>query len=996
MFFKLIAAGRSPLGTVDRARTSGRQRALAPTVGGTSTEPPRHRHTPEAREGSSPVVTSALRRRPPLAIQRLLSGMGIAADDVLLSTPTDINSAGQYCEPWLVVTDERAIVFSEGESPRVTCDIRLTEASEFRCEGVIGAGLLQARVNGVFIDLIRYSNALGDRFAKVCRKLERKRHGEPLVVDAEDNVDARRCKTCNLMLDFAGETCPRCVNKGAVLARMWTLMLPYKKPAAAMLALLVFGVGLDLISPRLTQQLIDHVLPPGAGTYAQRLHGLLSIVLILAGVQVARMGVNIINGRLSSRVGTAITFDMRSRLVKHLQQLSVSYYDRQQVGSLVARVAYDTEALSGFVSQLTGGFVFQLIMVVLAAAMMFSLDVRLSLYTLIPAPLVIAGSVVFWRFIYPRYYRLWDASGKQAGMLSGILSGVRVVKSFGQETRETERFDAASNYLTDSRRKLDTSMSTFNPIMGLVFQLGGWIVWYVGGRDVLGGHMSLGGLMAFFGYLGMFYSPLGALTQFTNWLTSFVTQAHRIFEILDAPVQIAEAEQPVIRKVDGQITFDKVTFGYNRHHQVLKDIDVAIAPGEMIGVVGRSGSGKSTLVNLICRFYDANEGAVRIDGIDVRDYAKENLRSQIGVVLQEPFLFRGSILENITYGKPEATPEQVITAAKAGNCHDFILRHPHAYDTWVGERGAGLSGGERQRVSIARVLLTDPRILILDEATSSVDAESEAAIQAAMAELVKGRTTIAIAHRLSTLRNANRILVVDNGRIVEQGPHEQLLAQDGLYARLVKIQGQFAAPPPTIDHLEAEARWNSQSEISNLKPNDGALPPINGFHPRWLSPDRVRIHLCEQGALHVTIEGERPYGGVFAVRCLPVKYPTQYLSLRYLDEHKREVEVGLIRDIADWPADVQALIEGSLCKRFFVHSITAVRSIENVQGYLNFDVDTDLGPRTFIMRWQADKAQDYGPAGRMLVDTEENRYLVRDIEALPERDRALFMRFIYW
>ena len=251
----------------------------------------------------------------------------------------------------------------------------------------------------------------------------------------------------------------------------------------------------------------------------------------------------------------------------------------------------------------------------------------------------------------------------------------------------------------------------------------------------------------------------------------------------------------------------KCSFGYSRHTRVLKDIDLQIKPGEMVGVVGRSGSGKTTLVNLICRFYDVNEGRVLMDGMDIREFAKDNLRGQIGVVLQEPFLFRGSIWQNIVYGKPDATPEKTIEAAKAGNCHDFILRNLHAYDTWVGERGAGLSGGERQRVSIARVLLTDPRILILDEATSSVDAESEAAIQSAMAELVKGRTTIAIAHRLSTLRSANRILVVDSGKIVQSGSHDELLNQPGLYAKLIKMQGQSAprrrsmpsTPPPPRD-----------------------------------------------------------------------------------------------------------------------------------------------------------------------------------------------------
>lgn len=988
MLFKLIATGRpvgGSAGSIRLRRGAGRRRNPGPLPPrrhkGPTSAPPRH-------------ASSSLKRTPPLGIVRLLSQERIGLDDLLLCVETDIDANGACRPQWLIVTADRVLVCSDGDTTSVDLRLTFAQVSEFRCEAVIGSGLLQARVDGLFVDLLRFSNKLADRFGKVARKLDRQVKGEPITIEPDDELDARRCKSCSLMLDFAGETCPRCVNKGAVLARMWKLMLPYKRGALAMMALLVCGIALDLVAPRLTQYLIDHVLPAGGGTLAHRLHGLLAVVLVLAGVQVARMCVNIINGRLSSRVSTAITFDMRSRLVKHLQQLSVSYYDRQQVGSLVARVAYDTEALAGFVGQLTGGFLFQIIMVVLAGVMMFSLDVRLALFTLVPAPLVVLGTIIFWRFIYPRYYRLWDASGKQAGMLSGILSGVRVVKSFGQEHREQDRFDKASEYLRASRQRLDTSMSTFNPVMGLVFQLGGWIVWYVGGRDVLAGHMTLGGLMAFFGYLAMFYSPLGALTQFTNWLTSFVTQAHRIFEILDAPVQIAEVSEPIVREIDGGITFEKVTFGYNRHAQVLKDIDLEIRPGEMIGVVGRSGSGKSTLVNLICRFYDANEGRVLIDGVDVRDYSKDNLRRQIGVVLQEPFLFRGSILENIGYGKPDATPEQVITAAKAGNCHDFILKSPHAYDTWVGERGAGLSGGERQRVSIARVLLTDPRILILDEATSSVDAESEAAIQAAMAELVKGRTTIAIAHRLSTLRNANRILVVDNGRIAEQGPHDELVNRDGLYARLVKIQGQFAAPPPTIDHLEAEARWNQQSS-THTQPC-ASLPAINTFHPRWLTPDRVKLSLGRHGALQLAVEGEPAYRGVFAVRCLPVRYPRQYLSLRHLDEHKREVEVGLVRDLSDWPQDVQDLIDQSLRKRFFVHTIREIHRIEHYQGYLTFDVETDLGPRQFIMRWQSDKAQDYGRAGKMLLDTEEERYLVQEIDALPERGRALFLRYIYW
>ncbi len=928
-------------------------------------------------------VYSALRQPLPPGLEPLLIPLNLLQADLLLCTDTDLDSAGQYRPQWLLVTPDRILVCTLANHPEILLDLPFSSASEFRCEGVVGAGLLQARVDGVFLDLLRYSNTLADRFTKIARKLQRTANGDPIVIEPDDDIDTRRCTTCGLMLDSVGEACPRCVNKGAVLARMFGLLLPYKAAALAMMGLLVVGIALDLVGPRLTQHLIDHVLPASQSSNASaanpaHLRMLLNVVFVLALVQILRMAVNILNGRLSTKIGTAVTFDVRSRLVRHMHRLSVSYYDRQQVGSLVGRVAYDTEALHGFVAQLTGGFLFQIAMVLLVGVMMFSINTKLALFTLIPAPLVILGTLIFWRYIYPRYYRFWDATSKQAGALSGMLSGVRVVKAFGQESRESHRFDAISESLKSSRRTMDMSMSTFNPIMGLVFQFGGWIVWYVGGRDVLRSSMSLGQLMAFFGYLWMFYSPLGALTQFTNWLTSFVTQAHRIFEILDTPLQISESPNPISRPLEGHLTFQHVTFGYHRHTQVLKDIDLDIQPGEMIGVVGRSGSGKSTLVNLICRFYDADEGRILIDNTDVRDFALDHLRGQIGVVLQEPFLFRGSVWDNVTYGKPTATPEEVFAASKAGNCHDFILRQAHAYDTWVGERGAGLSGGERQRISIARVLLTDPRILILDEATSSVDAESEAAIQAAMAQVVKGRTTIAIAHRLSTLRSANRILVVDQGRIVESGPHDQLVENNGLYARLVKIQGQFA-PPPSIDNLAANNQSTDESS----------------FQLRWLTPSTTRLSTGLHGALHVHLDGQS-IPGVYARRCMPIRHPRKYISLLRLNSEKREIEVGMLLDLDQWPSDAQRLVEQSLAKRYFVHTIHDIHAIDQFQGYCFFEVDTDLGPRKFAMRWQSEKAHDYGHNGKMLHDSEENRYLIPSIDKLPDAARRLFLRHIYW
>lgn len=928
-------------------------------------------------------------------VATILANYNIQKDQIRLCTDTDIDNFGRYRRRWLVATDQEIFVLTEANPPTVDVHLRYEQIQEVRCQSTVGSGLLQTLVEGCWIDLLRYSNRMADRFGKVAKKLEQRLKGLPLVIHREDEVDPRRCSQCGLMLQFVGDTCPRCVSRGAVLTRMWQLMKPYRVAAMLVMLLLILGIGLDLVAPQLTRYLVDHILPGSKEAairfqqepvvFRKHLIMLLEVVCVLAVVQSLRMGVNMLNGWLGSRIGTSITGQMRQRLFEHLQQLSVAYYDRQQVGSLVGRVAYDTEALHGFVNQLTGGFLFQLLMLVGVGVMMFTINIKLALFTLIPAPFVIGGSLIFWQYIYPRYYKFWDAGSKQAGILSGILSGIRVVKAFGQEHREIERFANASAYLTTCRRNVDYAVNTFNPLMGIVFQLGGWIVWFIGGRDVLAGMMSLGELIAFFGYLAMFYGPLGTLSQFTNWLTQFATQAHRIFEILDIPAEILDPSQPQhIQPIKGDILFEKVYFGYQRHSPVMQDINLHIPAGQMIGVVGKSGSGKTTLVNLLCRFYDVDEGAVKIDGVDIRRVPLAELRSQIGVVLQEPFLFRGSIWDNITYGKPDACFEKVVAASKAANCHDFIMRTAHGYDTWLGERGAGLSGGERQRISIARVLLTNPRILILDEATSNVDAESEAAIQEALAELIKGRTTIAIAHRLSTLRRAERIIVMDQGRIAEAGTHEELIAKDGIYARLLRIQGQKLIP--TVEELSIDAQ----------KQDRHLLPVLKRYHPRWLTPDDSVIHLGNLGALHVTVKDEAIYGGVFAVRCRPVQYADRYISLRYFDSQKQEVEIGLIDRLSDWPAACQELIYQSLTKRYLLHTITAIERIELIGGYLHFVVQTDLGPQEFMMRWQGDRAYNYGTRGKLLIDTEENRYLIADVEALPENERNLFMRFIYW
>jgi ATP-binding cassette subfamily B protein len=945
---------------------------------------------------------------PPSAAA-LLDKHNLAGSPLLLSTATDLALEGRLQRHWLVVTAEHLIVLADGPTPCLCRTLCLAEVEAWRAHGTLGSGLLQARVGGVWVDVLRYSNSLAHRFLRVATKLEELRESGRLEILPEDERDERRCPGCTLPLGFAGDVCPRCIDRGAIFSRVWALMRPYRRPTALLCLLVLLGVAAELAPPKLQQYLVDHVLgADGRGAGAANLVAvLLAIVGGLAGTRLLLAAVGAVKGMLANRVGTAMTGDLRALMVAKLQRLSVDYYDRHPVGVLMSRVAHDTEALYGLIHQFTGGFLLQILQVLGVGVMLFTLNAKLALWTLIPMPLVLYGSWFFWRYVYPKYYRYWDSASKQAGALAGMLSGIRVVKAFAQEGREYERFQTTSGRLRHSRLEVEVSASIFSSAMQLVFSLGGLIVWFVGGRDVLGGEMSLGALMAFLAYLAMFYAPLTTLAQLTTWLTSFLTASQRVFELLDTPDRIRDPGQPeALPEPRGEIRFEDVTFGYDRNRPVLKNFTLTIRPGEAIGVVGRSGSGKTTLVNLLSRFYDVDGGRVTIDGRDVRHLARADLCRQVGVVLQEPFLFRGTVWENLVYGKPEVAPEAALAAAKGANAHDFILRLPLGYDTPLGERGAGLSGGEKQRLSIARTLLYDPAILILDEATSSVDTESEKAIQDALAVLTRGRTSIAIAHRLSTLRNADRILVLDQGRLIEEGSHEALMARDGMYARLVRIQTQVSSQTSVDGLVLAEA----QTATATAEPQEQDRPDVgelwqrwqagNGaetaaFAPRWLRPAAARFRRGPHETLELVL-GDEVHSGLSAVRALPATAPRQFISLRTADADGEEHEVGLVRDLDEWPAEAQALLEEALARSAFVREVTAVESITLKHGLLTFRVQTDRGPARFTMRNSHGQAQDYGAGGKLLTDVDDNRYVVPDVEALPRRQLMLFRHYIYW
>jgi ATP-binding cassette, subfamily B, bacterial len=967
-----------------------------------------------------------------MLIESLPRPLAVALEkrEVLLTTASDLDVSGRPADRRLVVTPTALLVFDPAKPDHSLVELPFDAVEAWRASAEVGGGVLQARQSGGWIDVVRYSNSLADRFAKLTAKLEERRRTGTLTLNSEDETDQRRCKKCGLQLQLSNDICPSCVPRQAVFRRVLGMIRPYRGATLLLIGLVLGGLAVELAPPLLQQYLVDDVLKIGqeGAKDATLVGALLGLVVILAFVRVISSLLAGVKGIVCARVGASLTEDLRVKLVKKLNELSVGYYDKHQTGVLTNRVTHDTEAMHSLITHLTGGFAMQILQLVGVGAMLFWINPKLAFYMMLPAPLVIGGSWYFWKCIYPRYHRFWDSSGKQAGNLQGMLAGIRVVKAFGQQDREFERFQNTSNRLRNARVEVESAAAGFSGLMQLVFALGGLIVWYVGGKDVLGGTMTLGALMAFLAYVAMFYTPLSNLAQLTSWLGSFATASQRVFELLDTPVQVAEAVEPVrVPEMKGAIKFENVTFGYDRLRPVLKDVSFEIQPGEMVGIVGRSGSGKSTVVNLISRFYDADSGSVSIDGINVKAIAREDHTRQVGVVLQEPFLFRGTIFNNLVYGRPMSQPQEVVTASRAAHAHEFILKSQLGYETPVGERGAGLSGGERQRLSIARAMLYEPRVLILDEATSSVDTESEKAIQDALKGFVQGRTTIAIAHRLSTLRHANRIMVFDAGKLVEQGSHQQLMERGGLYANLVRIQTRLGGEDSLEKLLEAEQRTpavvpsndDSQAElqlqespaaVAVLDPpaNGGGEPPTPAVTPSilppgeipddfWLEAINTEISLDEHGRMKVRTEDGEIYVGAFALRAFPASMPDRFISLRCADADGKEHEIGIISDLSQWPDHSQKMIRDALERRYRMREIERIHRIEEKQNHLYWQVDVKgMGRTSFVTRWQQNSAIDFGENGKLFSDLEDNLYLLRDQSKLSSRERSLYSRYVFW
>jgi subfamily B ATP-binding cassette protein MsbA len=574
----------------------------------------------------------------------------------------------------------------------------------------------------------------------------------------------------------------------SVLKRLFLYLTPYWKTLVVSGVLLVGRAGVALLPPLFERAIVDQVIVPGnlepLGMLAAGLVAVFALAALIA------VGDNYIRHSLGER----FILDLRVRLYRYLQRLSLSFFERMSTGELMSRVTNDVSALEQFVTHGSALTAVDLLRLVGAAAVLFVLNWKLALLVCIPVPFIAIGLRMFNQRVRPVYRRVRERLGDINAQLQDNLTGMKVIQAFGQEDRALERFTVESEGYYQARVRGIRYWSTFFPGVSFVAALGTVAVLVGGAIMVVNGELTLGTLVAFLAYTTSFYEPINRLTEVDNVFQQAIAAGERIFDLLDTEPEIQDApDAAAMPTMRGEVTFDDVHFCYEAEgEEVLHDVEFTIAPGEMVALVGPSGAGKTSVANLLCRFYDPIHGRVLVDGYDLRHVQLASLRQQVAVVLQDTFLFNSTVRDNLLFGKPTATDEEIVAAARAAYAHEFIEALPNGYDTEVGERGIKLSGGQKQRLALARAILADPRILILDEATSSVDAEAEYLIQQALESVLAGRTALVIAHRLSTIRNANKIIALEDGRIAEVGDHHDLMRRGGLYSQLYRRQLDLA------------------------------------------------------------------------------------------------------------------------------------------------------------------------------------------------------------
>ena len=758
----------------------------------------------------------------PLSLLEAIEGYGIKGEDIIFAANGDLDECFRFADSVIAITKDKLIIArypyiekkevrlggynswsleeaAQAEKPAVLF-FELAQVEKLEVLRQVSTGILMGNIAGEEKYLCQFSNTRMESFMRLGRLLEKLKKNEEIQPEDLDIKKGKECcPKCGMIYpDQERKVCPKCMDKRSILFRIMSYFKHYKVRLAIMILCYIGTALLNLVWPYLSGTILyDKVLAKDEA-FLQTFHlpqgrfvlalGMLVITMIVSKILI--QGIGILQGVFTAQIASDVIAKLKSQVFESMGRLSISFFTKRQTGGLMTRVSADADEVSSFFTDGIPYFFINVGTIVATCAIMISLNPILAAASIILMPILFTVSYRLMPILWHYYGKRHRANRRMNGQMNENFTGARVVKAFGREEQEMSRFDKNNTRVREAEVDVAKFDCRFWALYCFIEDSLSFLVWAVGSSLIIcGSSMETGLLITFSGYVGQLKWPLEFMSRIFRWYTKAMNSAQRMFEIIDAVPEVKEVPDPVRpESLRGEIELKNVTFGYEPNKPILKDVSFKVEAGEVLGIVGRSGAGKSTLVNLISRLYDTQEGEVLVDGINVKQYGFRELRKNVAMVSQETYIFMGTVAENIAYARPDATREEIIKAAIQASAHDFICKMPQGYDTILGPANRALSGGEKQRISIARAILADPKILILDEATSAVDTETELAIQKSLEQLEKGRTVLSIAHRLSTLRNANHLIVLDNGKVTEKGTHEELLAQKGTFYKLTKLQ----------------------------------------------------------------------------------------------------------------------------------------------------------------------------------------------------------------